>query len=138
MGTLYYGTGSQPVEIDDVLLGHVKVVATAKLRRNESFTLSWKHGSDAPNGRSTIWLQPSIPLRFTFESDTAAQLERSVLSDLMREANSTGGLVLDLAVDEVAQRTKPTEPAAEPAAAQVDPAAQPAARTSTNELVGAA
>lgn len=45
----------------------MKVAIATKLRRNESFTLSWKHGDGEREGRSTIWLHPSIPLRFSFD-----------------------------------------------------------------------
>ncbi|MDF2920862.1 MAG: hypothetical protein K0S70_5080 [Microbacterium sp.] len=63
MGNLFYATSTESIEIPDRLLSHIKVVVTTKLRRSESFTLSWTHVDGTP-GRSTLWLQPSIPLRF--------------------------------------------------------------------------
>ena len=68
MGTLYYGDVATPIEIEDRALAHVKVVIATKLRRGESFTLSWTHGPGQEVGRSTVWLHPSIPLRFVFPS----------------------------------------------------------------------
>ncbi|WP_230100513.1 hypothetical protein [Microbacterium sp. Bi98] len=98
MATLHYGATGDPVHIEDRALAHLKVVIATKLRRNESFTLSWKHADDDPRGRSTIWLHPSIPLRFIFEDPEAPQLNGRWIDELMQSANSTGGIVL---VDEV-------------------------------------
>jgi len=74
VGTLYYGGSATPIDIEDRALAHLKVVIATKLRRNESFTLSWRHRDDEPQGRSTIWLQPSIPSRFVFDEPEPAEL----------------------------------------------------------------
>ena len=94
MGTLYYGDAATPIEIDDRALAHVKVVIATKLRRGESFTLSWTHGPDQEVGRSTVWLHPSIPLRFVFDEPEPALLSRSWIEALANSANSSGGLLL--------------------------------------------
>ena len=65
-----------------------------KLRRGESFTVSWQHLPDEPRGRSTIWLHPSIPLRFVFDDPEPAELSRSWIEDLAQSANSSGGITL--------------------------------------------
>ena len=80
--------------MQDRALAHVKVVITAKLRRGESFTLSWVHGCDERPGRSTLWMHPSIPIRFVFDEPETAELSRSWLEELARCANSTGGIQL--------------------------------------------
>lgn len=98
MGTIQYGAGTEPVHIEDRALAHLKVVIATKLRRNESFTLSWKHAEGDPIGRSTIWLHPSIPLRFTFDEVEAPQLNLKWIEQLMHTAGSTAGIQL---VDEV-------------------------------------
>lgn len=94
MGTLYYGDAATPIEIDDRALAHVKVVIATKLRRGESFTLSWTHGPDQEVGRSTVWLHPSIPLRFVFDEPEPALLSRTWIEALANSANSSGGLLL--------------------------------------------
>ncbi|KQR21544.1 MULTISPECIES: DUF7882 family protein [Microbacterium] len=94
MGTLYYGDAATPIEIDDRALAHVKVVIATKLRRGESFTLSWTHGPDQEVGRSTVWLHPSIPLRFVFDEPEPALLSRAWIEALANSANSSGGLLL--------------------------------------------
>ena len=94
MGTLYYGDAGTPIGIEDRALAHVKIAITTKLRRGESFTLSWIHPDDQPRGRSTIWLHPSVPLRFVFAEPEAHDMSRDWVEDLMRSANSTGGILL--------------------------------------------
>lgn len=94
MGTIYYGGSGTPVTIEDRALAHLKVVIATKLRRGESFTLSWRHGDDEKAGRSTLWLHPSIPLRFVFDDDEPTQLSRAWIEDLANSANSSGGITL--------------------------------------------
>ncbi|RZI83885.1 MAG: hypothetical protein EOO67_17055 [Microbacterium sp.] len=94
MGTIYYGGSATPVHVEDRALAHLKVVVATKLRRGESFTLSWQHPADEERGRSTIWLHPSIPLRFVFDEPDAPELSREWLEALSQSANSSGGITL--------------------------------------------
>jgi hypothetical protein len=94
MGRLLYGDAQNPINIDDRVLAHLKVVIATKLRRNESFTLSWRHPDGTPEGRSTIWIHPSIPMRFVFDTIEAPELSRQWIEDLALSAHSTGGIVL--------------------------------------------
>ena len=94
MGTIYYGSEATAIDIEDLALAHLKVVIATKLRRGESFTVSWRHPADQPRGRSTIWIHPSIPLRFVFEDPEPAVLNRQWLEELANSANSTGGIQL--------------------------------------------
>ncbi len=94
MGTIYYGGSATPIHIEDRALAHLKVVIATKLRRGESFTVSWQHPDDQPRGRSTIWLHPSIPLRFVFDDPEPAKLSREWIEDLANSANSSGGITL--------------------------------------------
>lgn len=97
MGYILYG-GGDAIHIDDRALAHLKVAIATKLRRNESFTLSWRHHAGDPVGRSTIWLHPSIPLRFTFDATETPELNAKWIEQLMQSASSTGGIQL---VDEM-------------------------------------
>lgn len=94
VGTLYYGGSATPIHIDDLALAHLKVVIASKLRRHESFTVSWTHSENQHPGRSTIWLHPSIPLRFVFEEPESPVLSREWLEDLANSAHASGGIVL--------------------------------------------
>lgn len=107
MGYLFYGNTTEPIEIPDRLLAHLKVVIATKLRRSESFTLSWRHTEDIPGGRSTIWLQPSIPLRFVFHSEHET-LDHELLARLAQSANSSQGLTVELDMLEDKSRREKT------------------------------
>jgi hypothetical protein len=96
MGTLHYGAGSTPIDIPDRLLAHLKVVITTKLRRGESFTASWINRSDDGPGRTTLWIQPAIQMQFEFDSADAEVLNAAYLKTLAEQANSNGGLSVDL------------------------------------------
>lgn len=103
MGSLYYGA-SAPISIEDRALAHLKVVVATKLRRNESFTLSWQHQGGEGQGRSTVWLHPSIPLRFAFDDPETPELSRRWIEELAHSANSSGGITL------VAEHVETAEP----------------------------
>lgn len=94
MGTIFYGGSDTPIHIEDRALAHLKVVIATKLRRDETFTLSWTHPEDQPRGRSTIWLHPAIPLRFVFDDPEPTELSREWIEDLANSANSSGGITL--------------------------------------------
>jgi len=94
MAELIYGAEGTPIYIPEHLLAHVKLVVTTKLRRNESFMMSWRHPDGT--GRSSVWLQPAIPLRFVFDSPEEARIDRALLASLANAASSNAGLVLDL------------------------------------------
>lgn len=96
MGDLYYGNSERPIDVPDRLLAHLKVVIATKLRRGETFTVSWRHPEDSPRGRSTLWIHPAIPLRFVFNSSDPEILDRDYLQKLAMTASSTGGMVLDM------------------------------------------
>jgi len=112
VGTIYYGGSATPVHIDDRALAHLKVVVATKLRRGESFTLTWEHPADQERGRSTLWLHPSIPLRFVFDDPETPELSREWLEELAQTANSSGGISL------VAEHIAPGSPGVQDTAPQ--------------------
>ncbi len=97
MGRLYYGNTVDPIVIPDRELAHLRMLATTKLRRSESFSVSWVNPAN-PEGRSTIWLHCSIPLRF--ELDRAEEsLDRRYLEELANAAHTSAGVVLDMTAE---------------------------------------
>jgi hypothetical protein len=92
MGQLFYGSTGTAIEVDDVLLAHAQVVAFTKLRRGESFLMSWKRPEGA--GRETIWVQAAIPLRFVCESAQEIPLDGHLLEELAHAASSARGMDL--------------------------------------------
>ena len=81
--------------------------SATKLRRGESFTLSWRHPDEAPAGRSTLWVNPSIPLRFVFSNPDGEILDPELLKRFAADANSTGGLTIRLADFRMSGRAGP-------------------------------
>lgn len=94
MGKLFYSSDPQAMDVDDRLLQYLQVVVATKLRRNESFTITW---SDASNGigRTTLWIQPAISMRFVYSSAESARLSGGYLRQLADHAAMSSGLVLD-------------------------------------------
>jgi hypothetical protein len=92
MGKLIYNSSSRELEIDDRTLAHLRVAILNKLRRSESFAMTWDHGVEQGSGRTTIWLHESIPLQFVFSGNRPPTLNRVWIEQLLLAANSTSGL----------------------------------------------
>jgi hypothetical protein len=92
MGKLTYA--QLDIHFDDYTLAHLLVIVTAKLRRHESFQLSWRDADETGNGRTAIWLHPAIPLIYRFDSDSHPAMNEAWLATLMAGANSPQGLHL--------------------------------------------
>ncbi len=91
MGSLTYDRVT--VEFDDRILAHLQIVIVQKLRRGESFLLSWRNAAEAGDGRSSAWLHPAIPLYFKFSGGQPPSINPLWLAQLTRSANSSQGLV---------------------------------------------
>lgn len=102
MGSLIYGVSGIEISFDDRVLAHLELVINAKLRRRESFMLSWRDSPDVGDGRSSIWLDTAIPLYFRYSGSRVPLIDKDWLEELVVEAGSTRGLVLsdDPATDE--------------------------------------
>lgn len=96
MGYLLYGRPAEEIEIDDRMLAHAKIVILTKLRRDQAFAFSFEHDTDSVSdeGRSTVWIHPSIPLHFKFDESHQPEINRQWLEQLMIAANSGDGLRL--------------------------------------------
>lgn len=93
MGSLVYD--SMVVEFDDRLLAHLQIVIVNKLRRGDSFLLSWMVSADLGSGRGAIWLDPTIPLYFEFEGSRSPAINREWLSRLANSADTSRGLIVE-------------------------------------------
>ena len=93
MGFLTYG-GNQEYEFDDRTLAHLKVTIAMKLRRQESFLMSWVNPPERGGGRISIWLAPQIPLAFRFLGSRAPELNDAWISVMHKFSNSSRGLVV--------------------------------------------
>lgn len=91
MGKLTYDS-TMVVNFDDRVLAHLQVVIGAKLRRGESFQMSWATDQSEGSGRNAIWMDPAIPLGFKYDSARALVLNRIWIEALMAAAHSAGCL----------------------------------------------
>jgi hypothetical protein len=94
VGKLIYGAPTWSVEFDDRELAHLRIVITTKLRRGESFSLTWTSDPGTGGGRSSLWLHQAIPLQFVFSGSEEPALNRLWVEALMAKANSSMGLEL--------------------------------------------
>ncbi|QAY72331.1 ATP-dependent DNA ligase [Agromyces protaetiae] len=92
MGRLIYNSSNREIEIDDRTLAHLRFAVVNKLRRGESFSLTWEHGVENGSGRTTMWLNPSVPLQFVFSGNRQPKLNRIWIERLLLQANSPAGL----------------------------------------------
>lgn len=93
MGKLTYD-GTLVVDFDDRTLAHLQIVISAKLRRGESFTFSWRDDAAIGDGRTTIWLHPAVSLVFKFLGGRQPEINRTWLGELSNAANSPAGLMV--------------------------------------------
>lgn len=94
MGKLLYGTPPTEHEIEDRLLAHLQVVIVNKFRRNESFAFTITTPASRGSGRQTLWLNPTIPVQFSFHGGRMPSMNPAWVQELMNEANSGRGLSL--------------------------------------------
>lgn len=110
MGSLTYDR--VVVEFDDRVLAHLQVVIIQKLRRGESFLLSWRDAAVVGDGRSSAWMHPSIPLYFKFAGGHPPNINPNWVAQLTRSANSSQGLIVT--GEESANIDAPQPPRSEP------------------------
>jgi hypothetical protein len=97
LGTVIYD--NTPTEFDDRVLAHLEAVVGTKLRRGESFLLSWRNDALTGGGRDAVWMSANVPVLFNYRGERPTDLDRRVLAHLLRMANSPGGVVAPSAED---------------------------------------
>jgi hypothetical protein len=93
MGTFHYSENYE-ADFDDRVLAHLQIVIGTKLRRGEAFYLSWRDDTRIGNGRTSLWLHPSIPLRYKYYGGKMPRINPAWIHDLTVSANSSSGLQL--------------------------------------------
>lgn len=91
MGTLTYD-GALRVDFEDRLLLHLQLVVSAKLRRGESFIFTWTKSVDDGGGRTSVWVDRTIPIMFEYRSNEMPDVSRSWIDELTRSAQRLTGL----------------------------------------------
>lgn len=94
MGKLEYNSSRPAIDIDDDVLVHVKIVIATKLRRQESFMMTWPGGSQRV-GAMSAWIHPSIPMVMEFDQGPAPKVDPRRIEQMMARLNARGELVLD-------------------------------------------
>lgn len=93
MGRFVY-EGNQKTEIEDRALLHLQMVMTAKLRRGEPFSFSWKDDASLGGGRITVWVHAGSNLVFKYFGSREPAINRSWLDALSHTAGAPTGLYL--------------------------------------------
>lgn len=91
MGKLAYDR-SLSVDFDDRTLAHLQIVIGMKLRRGESFYFSWKDDQQVGDGRTSIWLHPTIPLVYKYYGSRSPSINPAWIHALEMSANTNAGL----------------------------------------------
>lgn len=94
MGSLEYNSSRPPIQVEDTLLAHLKIVISTKLRRQESFMMTWPSGKKSP-GRLSAWMHPAIPLVLEFDAEPPPAIDPARVSHMMERLNARGELVID-------------------------------------------
>ena len=94
MGTMYYGDARYPVHFDDRTLAHLQLVILTKIRRRESFALSWEKTVAAGSGHGTVWIHPALTLHFEFLGNKQPQINRAWLKELAETSNRSTGMAV--------------------------------------------
>ncbi|KDA04903.1 hypothetical protein DC31_02180 [Microbacterium sp. CH12i] len=95
MGKLEYNSSRPAIEVDDGTLAHLKIVIGTKLRRHESFMMTWLPEDKEPAGRLTVWMHPAIPLVIAFDDSRMPAIDPKRIETMMENLNARGELVLD-------------------------------------------
>lgn len=93
VGTLIYGR-TQEYDFDERTLEHLRIVITSRVRKNESFFLTWTAQRHRQTVTTSLWISPAVPLVFSFSSDTRVPISREWLQQLIRSSYSSQGLVI--------------------------------------------
>lgn len=107
MGKLVYADAELDITIEDRTLAHLQIVIGNKLRRHESFFFSWTDDPAVGNGRSSVWMDASVPLYFTYDRRRLPTMNREWLAILTASANSGSGLVFSAEPNSATGKTAP-------------------------------
>ena len=91
MGNLIHG--GQQYEFEDRLLAHLKFVIGQKLKKQESFFLSWHKPHDQGDGRASLWMSPYGSVAFHFSGSKEPELSKVWVRALNALAYTPRGLI---------------------------------------------
>ncbi len=91
MGTFSYDSILK-ADFDDRILAHLQLVIGGKLRRGESFFFNWKDDMSVGDGRTTVWMHPTVPVIYKYHGSRMPLINRQWIEALSKSANSSLGL----------------------------------------------
>jgi hypothetical protein len=94
VGTLYYGASRLALKIDDVTLAHLRVVTTAKLRRGESFAITWADPDASDEARESLWVHRDADLMYVLDGPVP-RLDTALLASMSAAAYVPRGVELE-------------------------------------------
>ncbi|WP_336662574.1 DUF7882 family protein [Leucobacter sp. USHLN154] len=89
--------GGRLYEFEDRLLTHLQFVIGQKLKKKESFFLSWQKPHDRGDGRMYVWLSPHATMAFHFSESREPEMSKAWVRALNALAYTPRGLI---AIDE--------------------------------------
>lgn len=92
MGSLAHG--NIVVDFEDRLLSHLQIVIVQRFRRNESLVMSWLDATSVGDGRSSLWMTPTMPVYFKFAGSRVPTIDEEWLQRLTESAASSTGLIV--------------------------------------------
>ena len=92
MGTMTHGNVT--VEFEDRMLSHLQIVIVQRFRRGEPMVMSWLDSLAVGDGRSSIWMTPTLPVYFKFAGSRVPEIDRDWLAQLSDSAASSTGLIV--------------------------------------------
>jgi hypothetical protein len=94
MGSLHYG--GREFELEDRVLAHLQIVISTKLRRKESFFVTWTQPQERGSGRHTIWIDNGVPMHIFFGGSRVPSINRVWVDELMASASRATGLLVGI------------------------------------------
>jgi hypothetical protein len=91
MGKIFYDAYLD-IELEDRVMAHLQLAMSIKLRRREGFFFSWRNTAAAGEGRTSVWIDASIPLQFIYYGGHMPAINRDWVEALRISSNSANGL----------------------------------------------
>jgi hypothetical protein len=91
------------VDFDDRLLAHMQIVIVQKFRRNEPVVVSWLDPLAQGDGRSSMWMTPSLPVYFKFGGSRVPAVNREWFNTLRASADHSTGLIVTTEAGDLAR-----------------------------------
>jgi hypothetical protein len=90
VGSLHYD--GREFELDDRVLAHLQIVISTKLRRRESFFVTWIQPQERGSGRHTIWVDNGVPMHIFFAGSRVPAINTNWIDEMMTSARRASGL----------------------------------------------